>query len=124
MERLPLRYCTTFMTIHQICMYVSEVGFEPVNSYMIAQCLIHSAIMQYYSTSNQSLKHINIADAERNPNGKAAILLFTKVHSKTILFSTTLHQYYFTFIYRTDLTSSCNRIVKILAMRRTYRSVT
>ena len=42
MERLHLRYCSTFMTIYQIRMQVSEVGFEPVYT-----VLLHDSPVSY-----------------------------------------------------------------------------
>ena len=63
---------------------MSEVGFEPVYSYMTAQCINHLAITQY--DSNRSLKYINITDAECNPNGKATMSLFTKYTAKQFYF--------------------------------------
>jgi len=91
---------------------MSEVGFEPMYFYMTVQCLIHLAITQY--DSNRSVKYINIADAERNPNGKATMSPFTKVHNKIILFfyNTASILFYVYISIRTESTSSCNRKCK------------
>jgi len=62
---------------------MSEVGFEPMYFYMTVQCLIHLAITQY--DSNRSVKYINIADAERNPNGKATVYKSTQQNNSFFL---------------------------------------